>query len=86
MSPGFITSPPIYRDFRLVIKPGTERNEMERNETKRNGKEWTLEYDETSGPSLRLGGHIQPDCRQSVTLANSEYNPAGLNPMLRVLF
>ena len=24
---------------RLVIKPGTERNEMERNETKRNGKE-----------------------------------------------
>ena len=23
----------------LVIKPGTERNEMERNETKRNGKE-----------------------------------------------
>ena len=24
---------------RLVIKPGTERNEMERNETKRNGKD-----------------------------------------------
>ena len=23
----------------LVIKPGTERNEMERNETKRNGKD-----------------------------------------------
>ena len=29
----------LYRVFRLVIKPGTERNEMERNETKRNGKE-----------------------------------------------
>ena len=40
-------------------------------------------YDETSGPSLR---HIQPDCRQTVTLANTEYTPAGLNPMLRVLF
>ena len=28
-----------YCKRRLVIKPGTERNEMERNETKRNGKE-----------------------------------------------
>ena len=43
-------------------------------------------YDETSGPSLRLGGHIQPDYRQTVTLANTEYTSAGLNPMLRVLF
>ena len=37
-NPGTIT---IWPDstVRLVIKPGTERNEMERNETKRNGKD-----------------------------------------------
>ena len=29
----------ILSKYGLVIKPGTERNEMERNETKRNGKD-----------------------------------------------
>ena len=65
-----------------MIKPGTERNEMERNETKRNGKErqksgvWCSEIEDRAR-SVRLGG-LQADKQ------DTECTLAGLNPMLRV--
>ena len=60
---------------RLVIKPGTERNEMERNETKwkRASKVWTLRLQ----GQMRLGG-LQAD------KPDTECTLARLNPMLRM--
>ena len=61
--------------LRLVIKPGTERNEMERNETKRNGKE--VDSGARLQGQMRLG-RLQADKQ------DTECTLAGLNPMLRV--
>ena len=55
-----------------MIKPGTERNEMERNETKRNGKErqkgglWCSEIEMPQG-QMRLGG-LQADSKTQSAL------------------
>ena len=62
----------------LVIKPGTERNEMERNETKRNEMEKIVE----SVYSNVVCSAQQADSGFS---KHTEYTSAGLNPMLRGL-
>ena len=65
-----------------MIKPGTERNEMERNETKRNGKERQKGAVQVrSRPRLRLQGQMRLGGLQA-DKQDTECTLAGLNPML----